>query len=75
MRKFCRFKPDILIPQPVAGKSDSIIRPLREAPIASRPLLELKPTEGGNAQRRPVLSEKSGVELLENPSPGVETPL
>lgn len=62
-------------PNKLPWKPDSIICLLREAPMASRPLLELKPTEGGDAQRRPVLSEKSGVGLPENPSPGVKTPL
>lgn len=42
-------KPDILIPQQVAGKCDSIICLLREAPINIGPLLALKPTEGGDA--------------------------
>lgn len=56
------------------GETDSIICPLREAPVATKPLLELKPIEGGDAQGTMVLSEKSGVELLENPIPGVRPP-
>lgn len=55
-------------------ETDSIICPLREAPVATKPLLELKPIEGGDAQGTLVLSEKSGVELLENPIPGVRPP-
>lgn len=52
-----------------SGETDSIICPLREAPVATKPLLELKPIEGGDAQGTPVLSEKSGVGLLEKPIP------
>lgn len=53
-------------------ETDSIICPLREAPVATKPLSELEPMVGGDAQGTPpVLSEKSGVELLENPVPGV----
>lgn len=57
-----------------SGETDSIICPLREAPVATKPLLELKPIEGGDAQGTSVLSEKSGVELLENPIPQVRPP-
>lgn len=57
------------------GETDSIICPLREAPVATKPLLELKPTEGGESQGSLVLSEKSRVELLENPIPGVWPPI
>lgn len=52
-----------------SGETDSIICLLREAPVATKPLLELKPLEGGDAQGILVLSEKPGVELLENPIP------
>lgn len=58
-----------------AGETDSIICPLREAPVATKPLLELKPIDGGDAQGTLVLSEKSGVGLLENPIPWVRPPL
>lgn len=56
-------------------KTDSIICPLREAPVATKPLLGLKPTEGGDSQGTLVLSEESRVELLENPIPGVWPPI
>lgn len=52
-----------------SGESDSVNCPLREAPVTTKPLLELKPIEGGDAQGIPVLSEKPGVGLLENPIP------
>lgn len=52
-----------------ARETDSIICLLREAPVATKPLLELKPIEGGDAQGTLVLSEKSGVGFLENPIP------
>lgn len=52
-----------------SGETDRIIWSLREAPVATEPLLELKPIEGGGAQGIPVLSEKLGVELLENAIP------
>lgn len=51
-----------------------IICQLRNSPINTIPLLELKPIEGGDGQRTFVLSEKSGIELRKNPIPGVQSP-
>lgn len=52
-----------------SGEADIINSPLREAPVTAKPLLELKPIEGGDAQGILALSEKPGVGLLENPIP------
>lgn len=55
-------------------ETDSIICPLREAPVATKPLFDLKPIEGGDAQGILLLSEELGVRLLENPIPCVRSP-
>lgn len=52
-----------------SGETDSINCALREAPVTTKPLLELKPMEGGEAQGILVLSEKPVVGLLKNPIP------
>lgn len=52
-----------------SGETDSIICPLGEAPVATKPLLELKPVEGGHAQGIPVSSERVGSRVTRKPHP------